>query len=116
MFAEDADAFLKDFGSPVIFGNLTTWATFDQADADVLTGRVQSTQYRIEYPRSKLVGLGNNDTVLIGIGPGWQFDATGTRLEYVGAESEPDSGYFRIMGTPKKLDDGVFMEAQLQRV
>lgn len=116
MFDEDFRGFLREFGSPVIFGKQTTWATLDQPDADVLTGRAQSTQYRIEYPRADLLGLGNNDVVLIGIGPGWKFDAAGTRLEYIGKSHTPESAAFRVMGSPSKLDDGVFLEAKLQRI
>ncbi len=117
MFAEDLGAFVNaDFGSPVIFGVQTTWAHFDEPDADVLTGRAQSTQYRIEYPRAALVGLGNNDVLLIGMGPGWKFDSTGTRLEYTGMDPLPESAQFRVMGSPSKLGDGAFLEARLQRI
>ncbi len=116
MFTEDAGAFLRDFGSPVIFGSQRTLALFDQPDADVLTGHAQSTQYRIEYPRAALVGLANNNVLLIGIGPGWKFDTTGTRLEYVGADPAPESAQFRVLGSPSNVDDGAFLEAKLQRI
>jgi len=116
MIIEDADLFVRDFGSPVIFGIQTTWAILDQPDVDVLGGRAQSTQYRIEYPRAALIGLVNNSVVLIGIGPDWKFDSTGTRLEYVGSDLSPESARFRVLGTPNKMDDGAFMEAQLQRI
>lgn len=92
-------------------------AIFEEPDMDVLHGRVQSTQYRITYPRSKLVGLGNNDTVLIGIGPGWGLDPTGHRLLYSGSDPiNSESAQFRVMGSPDILDDGLFVEAKLQRV
>jgi hypothetical protein len=116
MFAEDAGAFLRDFGSPVIFGAQTTWALFDQPDTDVLSGRAQSTQYVIEYPRADLVGLANNDIVLVGIEPGWKFDSTGTRLEFTGAGAAPESARFRVMGSPSRIEDGLFVQAKLQRI
>jgi len=91
-------------------------ALFDQPDTDVLSGRAQSTQYRIEYPRGDLPGLTNNSEVLIGIGPGWGFDSTGSRLLYSGACLSPESATFKVLGTPNKIDDGLFLEARLQRI
>lgn len=116
MFLESAASFMADFGSPVIFGGLTTTALFDQPDVDIASGRVQSTQYRIEYPASDLSGLTNGSVVLIGITPGYTFDATGLALLYVGSNPSPVSAQFKVLGTPNLLDDGLFMEARLQRI
>ena len=117
MFTETSDSFLKDFGVPVIYGSQATYALFDRADAEILTQRVQTTQYRIEYPADNLIGLKHGDTVLIGISPGWKLDATGTRLEYTGNDqSRAESGFFRVLGTPNRLDDGLFVETHLEKV
>jgi hypothetical protein len=119
VFEELAPAFTADFGSPVIFKRTgaTTTALFDQPDREVLAGRAQSRAYSIEYPASDLVGLVRGDTVLIGIGPGWGFDASGFRLKYSGKNSESaDSGEFRVIAPPDLLDDGLFMHADLERL
>lgn len=108
---------MADFGSPVIFGSYTTMALFDRPDMDVLGGRAQSTQYRIEYPASDLPGLGNGNKVLIGIGPGWGFDSTGRRLKYSGPCPErAESALFQVLGSPDLIDDGTFIEARLERL
>lgn len=117
MFIEDADVFVRDLGRPVIFGSLTTMALFDQPDTQVLSGRVQSTGYSIEYPASKLIGLKNGSQVLIGISQGWGFDSTGYRLQFYGADpNRADSGKFQVIGTPNMLEDGFFMRAELERL
>ena len=116
MFLEDPKSFMADFGSPVIFGRYTTTALFDQPAADVISNRVQSNQYRIEYPAGDLPGLANGSELLIGIGPGWGFDETGTRLKYSGRCHLPESATFKVLGVPGKIDDGLFMEARLQKL
>lgn len=119
MFLETPMSFMADFGSPVIYDGQgraqSTMAIFDQPDTDVLAGRAQSTGYRIEYPASDLVGLSNGDTVLIGVGPGWKLDSNATRLVYCGSDpSSAESATFRVLGSPNKIDDGVFFEARLE--
>lgn len=116
MFLEDPTSFMADFGSPVIFGSYTTTALFDRPDNNLLGGRSQSTEYRIEYPASDLPGLANGSTLLIGIGPGWGFDASGLRLAYSGCSSCAEASIFRVMGVPSKIDDGTFLEARLEKV
>jgi len=119
MFPEDSSSFMADFGSPVICKRTgtTTTALFDQPDREVLGGRAQSRAYCIEYPASDLVGLVRGDTVLIGIGPGWGFDASGFRLKYNGPNpGSADSGEFRVIAPPDLLDDGLFMHADLERL
>jgi hypothetical protein len=117
MFTETPDTFLKDFGVPVIYGAQSAYVLFDQADTQILSQRVQTTQYRMEYAADKLLGLKNGDVVLIGIGPGWRIDSGGTRLEYIGDNPDTaDSGRFRVLGTPNRLDDGAFVETHLERI
>lgn len=116
MFSEDPTAFVADLGSPVIFGRYSTLAIFDEPDQEILGGRAQSTRYCILYPTAALPGLVNASTVLIGIGFGWGFDSTKTRMVYSGNCAEPDSGTFKVIGTPNLKDDGVFSEAMLERV
>lgn len=121
MFLETPTSFMADFGSPVIYEGdgptQTTTAIFDEPDTDVLAGRAQSTGYRIEYPSTDLLGLSNGDTVLIGIGPGWGFDAPRKRLLYSGCNAaNARSAVFRVLGSPNKIDDGVFFEARLEAI
>lgn len=121
MFLETPASFMADFGSPVIYagqGNTQgTMALFDQPDTDIMSAHVQSTGYRIEYPQSDLVGLSMDDTVLIGIGAGWSLDPTRTRMVYTGANPErAQSAQFRVIGTPNLLDDGMFLQARLEKV
>lgn len=121
MFLETPTSFMADFGSPVIYDGQertqSTFAIFDQPDTDVLAGRAQSTGYRIEYPATDLVGLSNGDTLLIGIGSGWSLDATRTRLKYSGCDAaNSQSAVFRVLGSPNKIDDGVFFEARLEAI
>jgi hypothetical protein len=116
MFEEDLDTFVEHFGSPAIYGSQTAMVLFDRPDAEILTQRVQSTQYRIEYPAEKFVGLKHGDVLLIGITPGWRFDAGGTRLVYEGSHPAPETGRFRTLGTPNRVDDGSFLEAHLERI
>lgn len=121
MFLETTPSFMADFGSPVIYTGQgrtqSAMALFDRPDTDVISGRVQTTGYRIEYSVSDLIGLSMNDSVLIGIGPGWSIDPTGSRLVYSGAnQAGSESAEFRVIGSPNKLDDGVFMQAMLEKV
>ena len=117
MLLEDPSSFMADFGSPVIFESQTTLAIFEQPDSQILVGRVQSTGYSIEYPATKLVGLKNGSTVLIGITQGWGFDSTGRRLQFFGPCPErADSGQFQVIGVPAFLEDGMFMRAELERL
>lgn len=117
MFLEDPSSFMADFGSPVIFGSLTTMALFDQPSHDVLNGRSQSTAYCIEYPATDLVGLKRGDVVLIGITPGWKLDPTGKRLLFTGRCPETAvSGEFKVISPPDLIDDGIFIRADLEKV
>jgi hypothetical protein len=117
MFPEDPSSFMADFGSPVIFGSQTTMALFDRPDHDVLSGRAQSTAYCIEYPSKDLIGLARGDVVLIGITPGWKFDATGKRLQFAGACPETAvSGEFKVISPPDVIDDGTFTRADLEKL
>jgi hypothetical protein len=117
MFLEDPSSFMADFGSPVIFGTQTTLALFDQPDTDVIRGRSQSTGYTIEYPATDLRGLAFGDVVLIGITPGWGFDATGKRLKFNGRCAESaESAQFKVLGPPDLIDDGMFRRAELERL
>lgn len=121
MFLESPASFMADFGSPVIYaGQGTTQGTmalFDEPDTDIMNGHVQTTGYKIDYPQSDLVGLSIDDTVLIGIGPGWTLDPTRTRMIYCGANpARAQPVQFRVIGTPNQLDDGSFLEAKLEKV
>ncbi len=92
MLVEDATAFLKDFGQTVAFGSQSTLAILDQPDSQVLSGHVQTTQYRLTYPTAALTGLVHGSVVTLG------------------------AKTFRILGTPNMLDDGLFSEAHMERV
>jgi hypothetical protein len=121
MFLETPASFMADFGSPVLYRSQErtqgTMAIFDRPDTDILSNRVQSTGYRIEYPKDDLIGLSRGDTVLVGIGPGWSLDTTRTRLVYSGCDPDcSESTQFRVLSSPNKIDDGVFMEALLEAV
>lgn len=107
---------MADFGSPVIFGSYATMALFDQPDTDIVSGHVQSTGYRIEYPATDLPGLSQGDSLLIGIGSGWSLTAD-NRLQYTGPYPDgAQSATFRVLGSPNLLDDGMFLEARLEKV
>ena len=120
MITENPDVFVGDFGSPVLyqspFGIKSCWAILDQPDETIASGRVQSTAYRIEYASGALPGLKNGEVLEIGVGAAWGFDASGTELAYSGAETAPTPTAFRVLGVPKKIDDGAFLEAVLERL
>jgi hypothetical protein len=90
-FVEDPDRFLADFGVLVTFGTQTALAIFDQPDSEILSRRAQTTGYRITYSAAKLTGLGNGSVVSIA------------------------GEAYTALGTPNKIEDGVFLEATLEK-
>jgi hypothetical protein len=116
VFTETLETFMQDFGVPVLYGSQRTTALYDSPDMQILSQRAQTTGYRIEYPATDLSGLKHGDELVIGTSPGWKFDAAGDMV-FVGPSPElAVTGQFRVLGTPNMLDNGAFIEAQLERI
>lgn len=102
MFAEDADFFLADFGSP------TTWApangqervglmVLDQPGQAIDGGDVQSNEYQCTYATSQWPGL-----------------RRGHELRIDGPEGQGRT--FRLRHDPRANEDGVFSTAALTKL
>lgn len=90
MFAEDAALFMDGADATVVHGAETSRAWLDQPGADVLGGRVNSTDYQITYPAVAL-SLRSGEAVTV------------NGVAYKVRHAAP-------------VDDGVFWQATLARV
>ena len=64
MITEDLDAFLNDFGVPVVFGLVTGLGILDTPD-EVLSGLSISTQYQLTVKASEFGDLTNGDVITV---------------------------------------------------
>jgi hypothetical protein len=102
MFAEHADTFLADWGSPTSWTPSTGGATvdglviFDQPEQGIEGGDVQSRQYMATLATATWLGLKRGEVLVI-------------QGEGLGAS-------YKLRTDPRPQDDGVFSTVQLTRV
>lgn len=63
-FTEDMGAFFsaREFGVTAVFGAATAQVILDQPDVEIMSGRIQSTEYLMTYAAADLPSLAQDST------------------------------------------------------
>lgn len=99
MIDEDLGIFFNDFGVEVVFGNYTASALLDMP-TEIIGGRGQSNQYRMEFITAELPGLVRGSAITI----------TGVIAGVMSTNVA-----FTLREDPSLIGDGVMSEAMLSK-